>query len=70
MESTRENLILDLRNAASYELCGHRGLLDPRKLHALAHGPGLAQTLGPEYPYHPGLARGRRLVHGPGRAHI
>jgi hypothetical protein len=30
VESIRQNPILDLRTAASYELSGHRGLLDPR----------------------------------------
>ncbi len=30
VESVRENLILDLHTAASYELSGQRGMLDPR----------------------------------------
>jgi hypothetical protein len=37
VDSVRENFILDPRTAASYELSGQRGMLDPRALPALAH---------------------------------
>jgi len=37
VDSVRENLILDLRTAASYELSGQRGMLDPGAPPALAH---------------------------------
>jgi hypothetical protein len=65
VESIRENLILDLRTAASYELSGHRGMLDPRtRFLRWRMIRGLAQALWPRYSRYPRLAQGRRLVHG------
>jgi hypothetical protein len=66
LESIRENLILDLRPAASYEPSGHRGALDPRKRFLrwrLARG--LASALWPSSPPHPPLAWVPQLVRGP-----
>ena len=65
VESIRENLILDLRTAASYEsgqrdIPGHH-----RRLLRWRMTWGLARALWPEYPRRPWLARGRRLVQGP-----
>jgi hypothetical protein len=67
VESIRENLILDLRTAASYELSGQRGTLDPRARFLLRWRMawGLAQALWPGYSHHPRLAWGRRLVRRP-----
>jgi hypothetical protein len=46
VESIRENLILDLRTAASFQLSGHRGILDPRAhFHRWRMTWGLAQAL-------------------------
>jgi hypothetical protein len=66
VESIRENLILDLRTAASYELSGQRGM-DPRARFLLRWRMawGLAQALWPPYSHHPRLAWARRLVQGP-----
>jgi hypothetical protein len=65
VESIRESLILDLRTAASYEVSGHRGMLDPRKRFLRWRMTrGLALALWPGYSRHPCLAWGRRLVHG------
>jgi hypothetical protein len=65
VESIRENLILDLRAAASYELSGQRGMLDTRaRVRRWRITLGLAQALWPGYPHHPRLARGRRRVQG------
>jgi hypothetical protein len=65
VESIRENLILDLRTAASYELPGQQGILDPRaRFLRWRMTQGLAHALWPEYAHHPRLARGRRLVPG------
>jgi hypothetical protein len=48
VESIRENLILDLRTAASYELSGHRGMVDPRtRFLRWRMARGLAQALWP-----------------------
>ncbi len=53
VESIRENLILDLRTAASYELSGHRGMLDPRtRCLRWRMTRGLARALWPEYSHH------------------
>ncbi len=66
MESIRANLILDLRTAASYELSGRRGILDPRaRFLRRRMTRGLAHALWPEYLHHPSRAWGRRLVRGP-----
>lgn len=63
VESIRENLILDLRTAASYELPGQQGILDPRaRFLCWRMTWSLAQALWPEYAHHPRLARGRQLV--------
>ncbi len=65
VESIRENLILDLRTAASYELPGQQGILDPRARYLRWRMTwGLAQALWPGYAHHPRLASGRRLVPG------
>jgi hypothetical protein len=66
VESIRENLILDLRTVASYELSRHRGLLDPRtRILRWRMTRGLALALWPGNSHHPYLAWRRRLVHGP-----
>jgi hypothetical protein len=66
VESIRENLILDLRTAASYELSGQRGMLGPRArfLRWRMTRGGLARALWPGYPHHPPLARRLRLLLG------
>lgn len=66
VESIRENLILDLRTAASYEVSGQRGTLDPRaRFLRWRMTWRLAQALWPGYSHHRGLAWARRLVQGP-----
>jgi hypothetical protein len=66
VESIRENLILDLRAAASYGLAGQGGMTDPRaRFLRWRMVWGLAQALWPGYPHHPRLAWARRLVQGP-----
>jgi hypothetical protein len=66
VESIRENLILDLRPAASYKLSGRRGTLHPRaRFLRWRMTRGLAQALWPGYSHHPDLAWGRRLVQEP-----
>jgi hypothetical protein len=66
VESIRENLILDLRAAASYELSAQRGLLDPRsRFLRWRMTRGLAQALWPEYSHHRRGTWSRRLVRGP-----
>jgi hypothetical protein len=66
VESIRENLILDLRTAASYELSGHRGRLDPRTRFLRGRmARGLARALWPGSQHHPRLAWVPRLVPGP-----
>jgi hypothetical protein len=48
VESIRENLILDLRTAASYELSQQRGMLGPRgRFRCWGMTRGLAQALWP-----------------------
>jgi hypothetical protein len=65
LESIRENLILDLRTAASYELAGQRGMLDPRaRFLRWRMTRGLAQALWPRYSHHPRLVLGRRRAEG------
>lgn len=65
VESIRENLILDLRTAASYE-SGQRDIPGPRtRLLRWRMSWGLARALWPEYSRHPWLAWGRWLVQGP-----
>lgn len=61
VESIRQSLILDLRPAASYELSGRRGMLDPRG-HFLRSRLtlGLARALWPRYSDRPRLARGHQ----------
>jgi hypothetical protein len=57
VESIRENLILDLRTAASYELSGHRGMLDLRtRFLRWRTTRGLAQALWPRHSRYPRLA--------------
>jgi hypothetical protein len=66
VESIRENLILDLRPAASYERSGQRGGLDPRtRFLRRRMARGLAMALWPGSPHHPRLAWVHRLVRGP-----
>jgi hypothetical protein len=56
VELIRENLILDLRTAASYELSGQRGMLGPRaRFLRWRMTRGLARALWPGYPHHPPL---------------
>jgi hypothetical protein len=65
-ESIRENLILDLRAAASYGLSGQRGMLDPRpRFLRWRMTRGLAQALWPGYSHHPRLSWAGRLVQRP-----
>jgi hypothetical protein len=61
VESIRENLILDLRAAASYGPSGQRGMRDPRaRFLRWRMTRGLAQALWPGYSRHPRLSRARR----------
>jgi hypothetical protein len=63
VESIRENLILNLRTAASYQLSKRRMMLDPRpRFLRLRMTWGLAQALWPRYAQHPRRAQGRRPV--------
>jgi hypothetical protein len=65
VESIRKNLILDLRTAASYELSGHRGILDPHaRFLRWRMTWGLAQALWPVHWHHSRLARGVRWCLG------
>jgi hypothetical protein len=65
VELIRDNLILDLRTAASYELSGHRGILGLRtRFRRWRMTWRLAQILWPAYSHRAGLAQGRRLEHG------
>jgi hypothetical protein len=67
VESIRQNLILNLRTAASYQLSKQRGMPDPRpRFLRLRMTWGLAQALWPKYSQHPRRALARRPV--PGRA--
>jgi hypothetical protein len=66
VESIRENLILDLRPAASYELSGQHGKLAPRRRFLRWRlTRGLALAIWPGYSRHPRLAWGRRLLQEP-----
>jgi hypothetical protein len=66
VESIRENLILDLRTAASYGLSGQCGMPDPRaRFLRWRVAWGLAQALWPGHSHHRRLAWARRLVQGP-----
>jgi len=63
VESIRQNLILDLRTAASFELSGRYRSLSPRaRFMRWRVTRGLAQALWPGYSHHPRLALGRRLA--------
>jgi hypothetical protein len=65
VESIRENLILDLRTAASCELSRHRGMLNPRtRFLRWRMAQGLARALWPS-PHQPRLAWVPWLVRGP-----
>lgn len=56
VEWIRENLILDLRTAASYELSGQRGIRDPRaRFLRWRMAWGLAWAVWPGYSHHPRL---------------
>jgi hypothetical protein len=58
VESIRENLVLDLRTAASYELSGRRGVLNARgRLLRWRMARGLARALWPGDARQPGLLR-------------
>jgi hypothetical protein len=66
VESIRQNLILDLRTAASYELSGQHRILNPRaRFLRWRMTRGLVHALWPGYSRHPRLARRRRLAAGP-----
>ncbi len=70
VESIRENLILNLRAAASYKLSGQHGILDHRaRFLRWRMTQGLVKALWPGYSHHPRPARGRRLLQGP-PAHV
>jgi hypothetical protein len=59
VESIRENLILDLRAAASYEMSGHRGVLNARRRFLRWRmARGLARALWPGNACQPRLLRG------------
>jgi hypothetical protein len=63
VESIRQNLILDLRTAASYELSGQHRILKFRAgFLRWRTTRGLAHAIWPEYSRHPRLAWGRRLA--------
>jgi hypothetical protein len=65
VESIRQNLILDLRTAASYELSGQRVIVNPRaRFLRWRMTWGLARALCPGYSHHPHLAWGRRRALG------
>jgi hypothetical protein len=65
VESIRQNLILDLRTAASYELSGPHRILNPRaRFLRWRMTRGLAEALWPRYSHHPPLAWGRREAPG------
>jgi hypothetical protein len=66
VESIRQNLILDLRNAASYELSEQHRILNPRgRFRRWRVTRSLAWALWPGYSHHPRLAWGRRVAPGP-----
>jgi hypothetical protein len=61
VESIRQNLILDLRTAASYELSEQHRMLNPRaRFLRWRMTRGLARALWPGPSDHPRLALGRR----------
>jgi hypothetical protein len=65
VEAIRQNLILDLRAAASYELSGQHRILNPgTRLLRWRMARGLAQALWPGPSRHPHLAWGHRLAPG------
>ena len=65
VESIRENLILDLRTAASYEPSGRGGVRGPRgRLLRWRMTMGLAGALWPGYSHRRAVARGRQRVQG------
>jgi hypothetical protein len=65
VESIRQNLVLDLRAAASYQLSRQRGILNPRaSFRRWRIARGLAQALWPNYSQQPCPARCRRLPPG------
>jgi hypothetical protein len=65
VESIRENLMLDLRAAASYGPSGQRGMTDPRaRFLRWRMAWGLAKALWPRYSHRRCLAWARRLVQG------
>ena len=62
VESIRQNLILDLRTAASYEMSGQPRILNPRaRFLRWRMTRGLARALWPGHSHHPRLARGRTI---------
>jgi hypothetical protein len=66
VESIRQNLILDLRTSASYELSGQHRILNPRaRFLRWRMTRGLARALWPGYSHHPRLAWVRWLAPGP-----
>jgi hypothetical protein len=66
VESIRENLILDLRTAGSYELSGHRGMLHPlARFVRKRMARGLARALWPSPSDHPRPASAPWLAGGP-----
>jgi len=66
VESIRQNLILELRSAASYELSGPSRILNPRaRFLRWRMTRGLAQALWPLYSHQPRLLWGRRVAPGP-----
>jgi hypothetical protein len=65
-ESIRQNLILDLRSAASYELSGQDRVLNPRvRFLRWRMARSLARALWPRYSHDPRMAWGRRLTPEP-----
>ena len=65
VEPVRENLILNVCTAGSYELSGQPGMLDPRtRFLRRRMFRNLTWALWPGYSHHPCPARGRRRVLG------
>jgi hypothetical protein len=65
VDSIRENLILDLRTAASYEPSARGGVRGPRaRFLRWRMTRGLARALWPGYSHHSALAWGRQPVQG------
>jgi hypothetical protein len=66
VESIRENLILNLRAAASYQLSKQRGMLEPRlRFLRWRMTWGLARALWPTYSQHPRRDQAPRPMPGP-----